>query len=136
MSETLFTIEEAEEVLVRIEPVVRTVAENRRALIHLTNDLIALQEDARSARKVEASTLVNKQTELDFLVKIINDSLEVIEETGAQPKDLDSGLIDFPAILEGKPVLLCWKLGEEGISFYHSYDEGFAGRKPLQRARS
>lgn len=136
MSEKLFTIEEAEELLVRIEPVVRTVAENRRALIHLTNDLIALQEDARSARKVEASTLVNKQTELDFLVKIINDSLEVIEETGAQPKDLDSGLIDFPAVLEGKPVLLCWKLGEKGISFYHSHEEGFAGRKPLQRARS
>lgn len=136
MSEKLFTLEEAEELLARIEPLVRTVAENRRALIHLTNDLIALQEDARSARKVEASTLVNKQTELDFLVKIINDSLEVIEETGAQPKDLDSGLIDFPAILEGKPVLLCWKLGEEGISFYHYYEEGFAGRKPLQRARS
>lgn len=136
MSERLFSIEEAEEMLTRIEPLVRTIADNRRAVMHLTNDLIALQEDARSDRKVEAATMVNKQTELDFLVKIINESLEAIEEMGAQPKDLDMGLIDFPAILEGEPVLLCWKLGEESIGFYHSYDEGFSGRKPLQRVKS
>ncbi|HSP07944.1 MAG TPA: DUF2203 domain-containing protein [Acidobacteriota bacterium] len=136
MSERLFTVEEAEELLVSIEPLARTIADNRRAVLHLTNDLIALQEDARSDRKVEAATLLNKQTELDFLVRIINESLEAIEEMGAQPKDLDQGLIDFPAILEGEPVLLCWKLGEESIRYYHSYEEGFAGRRPLQRVRS
>jgi hypothetical protein len=133
MPEKIFTLEEAEELLVRIEPLALTITENRRALIHLTNELIALQEDARNNRKVDAAALLNKQTELDFLVKIINDSLEAIEETGALPKDLDSGLVDFPSVLDGKPVLLCWKLGEERIGFYHSYEDGFAGRKPLKR---
>lgn len=133
MPEKLFTVEEAEEVLVQIEPIVRSVAENRRAVMHLTHDLITLQEDARKDRKVEASALMNMQTELDFLVKIINESLEAVEQTGAQPKDLDTGLIDFPAVIDGQPVLLCWKLGEEGIHFYHSYEGGFTGRKPLHR---
>lgn len=136
MPERLFSIEEADEMLVRIEPLARTIADNRRAVMHLTNDLLALQEDARSDRKVEAATLINKQTELDFLIKIINESLEAIEELGAQPKDLDTGLIDFPSILEGRPVLLCWKLGEESIGFYHSYEEGFSGRKPLPKVRT
>lgn len=134
MPEKLFTVEEAEEVLIQIEPFVRNVAENRRALMHLTNEFITLQENARKDRKVEATALINMQTELDFLVKIINESLEVIEQSGAQPKDLDTGLIDFPAVIDGQPVLLCWKLGEEGIRFFHAYEEGFAGRKPLHRS--
>ena len=48
---------------------------------------------------------------------------------GVQIKDLDIGLLDFPCLVEGKVVLLCWKLGEETITHWHGTDEGFAGRK-------
>ena len=135
--EKTFTVEEAEELLQKIEPLVRTISENRRAVLHLGNELASIQEDARSGeRRVDASDLINMQTELDFLVKIIHDSIDAIEELGVQPKDLDSGLIDFPALIEGRPVLLCWKLGEESIGYYHNYEDGFAGRKPLKRTRT
>jgi hypothetical protein len=50
---------------------------------------------------------------------------------GAQVKDLDSGLIDFPALRRGETVLLCWQLGEDEIAWWHSVDDGFAGRRPL-----
>jgi len=48
-----------------------------------------------------------------------------------QIKDLDRGLIDFPAILAGREVFLCWEMGEEDIEFYHELDSGYAGREPL-----
>ena len=46
-------------------------------------------------------------------------------------KDLDIGLLDFPCQVEGRTVLLCWKLGEKGITHWHDPSEGFAGRKPI-----
>jgi hypothetical protein len=54
-----------------------------------------------------------------------------IQEAGVVVKDLDVGLVDFPSMLEGEEIYLCWKLGEEHIAFWHGIDEGFTGRKPL-----
>jgi hypothetical protein len=51
---------------------------------------------------------------------------------GVQVKDMDRGLIDFPAEVEGQDALLCWHVGEERIAFWHSPEEGFAGRKPIE----
>lgn len=48
-----------------------------------------------------------------------------------QIKDLDRGLIDFPAILNGREVFLCWEMGEDDIGFWHDLDAGYAGREPL-----
>ena len=53
------------------------------------------------------------------------------EEIGCVIKDLDIGLIDFPALYRGKEVYLCWRLGEPDIGFWHPIDEGFAGRRPI-----
>ena len=54
-----------------------------------------------------------------------------IEQAGCVVKDLDTGLIDFPSVVNDEQVYLCWKLGEERIRYWHRMDEGFAGRKPL-----
>jgi hypothetical protein len=54
-----------------------------------------------------------------------------IDEAGVQVKDLDEGLLDFPAKRDDADILLCWKVGEPEIGFWHGVDEGFAGRKPL-----
>ena len=56
---------------------------------------------------------------------------EHINAAGAQIKSLEEGLLDFPSRREGEEVLLCWKLGEDDIRYWHGVDEGFAGRKPL-----
>ena len=57
------------------------------------------------------------------------DALSEIDSIGVQVKDLDIGLLDFPCEVEGKTVLLCWKMGEVSITHWHGTDEGFAGRK-------
>jgi hypothetical protein len=46
-------------------------------------------------------------------------------------KDIDEGLIDFPALSGGETVLLCWRLGEDEIRYWHSVEDGFAGRREL-----
>ena len=56
---------------------------------------------------------------------------DLIDEAGAQIKSLEEGLLDFPALRGDEVVLLCWKLGEDEIGYWHGVDEGFAGRKPL-----
>ena len=65
------------------------------------------------------------------MTSAIADCAERIEGAGAQVKSLEEGLIDFPALRGEEEVLLCWKLGEDEISYWHRADEGFAGRKPL-----
>ncbi len=61
----------------------------------------------------------------------LESSVEEIERLGCQFKGIDLGLVDFPARIDGKTVLLCWQYGEKQIAFWHRADEGFAGRRPL-----
>ncbi len=58
--------------------------------------------------------------------------LGVFERLGLVIRDLDRGLIDFPAILEGREAYLCWQAGEEEIGFWHGLEDGFAGRRPIE----
>jgi hypothetical protein len=75
--------------------------------------------------------LAKLRAERDKFGQIITDTLAEITALGVQVKDLDIGLLDFPCIVDGKMVLLCWKLGEESIGHWHGVDEGFAGRKRI-----
>jgi len=61
----------------------------------------------------------------------VTQAAEQLERLGVLVKDLDTGLVDFPALHEGEEVLLCWQLGEDEVAYWHGVDEGFAGRKPL-----
>ena len=57
--------------------------------------------------------------------------LLALAEAGVVVKDIDRGLIDFPALLEGREVFLCWELGEDEVGFWHELDAGYPGRRPL-----
>jgi hypothetical protein len=61
----------------------------------------------------------------------LNEIVGRFTDQGVQVKDMDRGLIDFPAEVEGEDALLCWHVGEERIGYWHSPEDGFAGRKPL-----
>ncbi len=62
----------------------------------------------------------------------LNEIVARFTDQGVQVKDMDRGLIDFPAEVDGQDALLCWHVGEERIAFWHSPQDGFAGRKPLE----
>lgn len=132
MSDRYFTLEEAERLIPKLEMIVTNMMEHRKTALLIEEELSSMQERIHDGENVMASELVNKRTELDFIVQIVQESLEEIENLGAQPKDLDLGLVDFPAVLDGEEVLLCWKFGEKSIRFYHGLTDGYAGRKPIK----
>ena len=63
----------------------------------------------------------------------LDDLLHAILATGAQVKDMNTGLLDFPAWRSDHEVCLCWKLGEEKIAFWHEIEDGFAGRQSIDQ---
>ena len=80
------------------------------------------------------STLRNwsrRKAEKEKAIQRAKDAVAEIDAAGVQVKDLDIGLLDFPCMVDGDVVLLCWKMGEKGITHYHGTSEGFAGRKPI-----
>ena len=57
--------------------------------------------------------------------------LETIEQSGIVLRDIDRGLVDFPALVEDREVYLCWELGEDEVAYWHDLDAGYGGREPL-----
>jgi hypothetical protein len=80
---------------------------------------------------VNVAQAARRRAEREKAMKEATDTVAEIDEIGVQVKDLEQGLLDFPSVMEGQTVLLCWKLGEKEIGFWHTSEEGFAGRKPL-----
>jgi len=72
-----------------------------------------------------------KTEQLDFVVKDLMTSISELEDLGVKLRDIDTGLLDFPAKRFGEVVYLCWKYGESGIEFWHTQSEGFASRKQI-----
>jgi hypothetical protein len=73
------------------------------------------------------------KNQYDSSAATLKTELERIEEIGVLVKDLDTGLVDFPTLLEDREVYLCWRVDESDIGHWHGVDEGFAGRKAIDR---
>lgn len=132
MSPRYFTAEEANDALQDVRPLTEELVEHRRALVELQELQLSLtQRIAGNGGNVEPRKLQELQERLDEEVAGIARCVARIHEAGALVKDLDEGLVDFPARREGEDVLLCWRLGEEEIGYWHGLEEGFSGRKPL-----
>jgi hypothetical protein len=119
-----FTREEAEALLPTIEPMLR---ELRTARDRLT-DAEAHQLLADAA-PTNGGGAPGREVGEGFLE--VRRLLGSIQELGIVIRDIDRGLIDFPAILDGEEVYLCWQLDENGIAWWHDLESGFGGRQPL-----
>jgi hypothetical protein len=128
-----FTLEEAESLLPILESLLRTSIEGKKKIESLEEAFQELKNrislaGGMTVNVVEAS---RQRAIYDKTVQQVRDAVAEIHSIGVQVKDLDIGLLDFPCQLENEVVLLCWKYGEQGITHYHTMDEGFAGRKPI-----
>jgi hypothetical protein len=127
-----FTPREANEELKEIRPLVEEIVAHTREQRRLQAARQALAERiAGNGGGIDASALGElEEAERRERVEIVR-RVNAVHERGAIIKDLDTGLVDFPARLEGEEVLLCWQLGEEQVEHWHGLEEGFAGRKRL-----
>ncbi|HXS94456.1 MAG TPA: DUF2203 domain-containing protein [Candidatus Limnocylindrales bacterium] len=82
---------------------------------------------------VDRKRALEARTRRETAAARLRNSIEQIQGLGCVVKDLDIGLVDFPTLFRGKEVYLCWKLGERGIEYWHGVDEGFRGRKYIDR---
>ena len=107
--------------------------DSRKKLAGLENELAAVSARIMMMGGVIVpyEKLAAVRMEHQQLAETLKSALNRILETGCLVKDLDVGLLDFPAVINHQDVYLCWKLGEDRIRFYHRQDEGFASRKPL-----
>lgn len=128
-----FSLTEAERLRVQLEPILIEAMESRRKMSDVDDKINALaQKISRSGGlSVSYEKAARQRLERNQLEQGIQSALERIIETGCVVKDLDVGLLDFPARIDDEDVYLCWKLGEDRIRFYHRQDEGFSGRKPI-----
>jgi hypothetical protein len=127
-----FTAEEANEALEEVRPLTEELVEHRRGLAELQERQVALTARiAGNGGNVQPHEVQGLQERLDEALAGIARCVARIHELGALVKDLDQGLVDFPAQRGEEDVLLCWRLGEEKIGFWHGLEEGFSGRRPL-----
>jgi hypothetical protein len=128
-----FTLTEAERTRVEVEPILIEAMERRRQLAEVDDKLgdVAQQIGLLGGVLVAHARVSEMRDQHNALGAKLQTALERIEATGCVVKDLQAGLLDFPALLNNQEVYLCWRLGEDRIRFYHGIHEGFSGRKPL-----
>ena len=120
-----FTLSEANETLNTIRPLVNEIQAIRQKVLSSQPDIwSALEKSVGNGGNRSLSLLIEDFEQLDALV-------HSILELGVLIKDINTGLLDFPALREGREVYLCWQLGEGEIAFWHEVDSGYAGRQPI-----
>lgn len=128
----IFTLEQANAVL----PLVRAITTD---MVNLSLEVIDRRERlallsagrASSPRDLYAEELAQIEEELEKDNERLQGYVAELQELGVEPKSGPEGLIDFPAMIEGRLVFLCWKLGEPEVTYWHDLEAGFRGRQSL-----
>jgi hypothetical protein len=127
-----FTPDEANSALADVRPVAERLVRLRERMREVEREQGRLVTAiGGNGGGYAAGDLDAAQTELVGLAGAVGACVQRLEELGVVVKDLDLGLVDFPAVREGISVFLCWHVGEDEIAFWHGLDEGYAGRKPV-----
>lgn len=130
---TKFTVDDAN----------RTLPLVRRIVSDAVRDYWRWQEKVREYEEVAANRTIDRpnddadrlEGEAQQLARDIDGYIAEIRELGVEMKGIDTGLVDFPAEVDGRTVLLCWQLGEDSVQYWHEEDAGFAGRRPIASIR-
>ena len=121
-----FTLAQANAIVTAIRPLVAEMLEIRQVILSREPQVWPVFEKAAgNGGNTAASQVALEFQRLDTLVREIH-------RTGAILKDINTGLIDFLALREGREIYLCWQYGEDQIVYWHEVDAGFAGRQPLK----
>ena len=124
-NERIFTLSEANCLIPQLEQLWQIIKEERNVLINTKEEI----KKASSKAHLGGGSVVGPR--YIQAIQEINESLHTIHEWGVLVKDIESGLCDFPYLLDGRLVYLCWKFGEDQIHSWHEINGGFSGRQIL-----
>ena len=129
----VFTVEEANQLIARLETLLKDMRALRNKVISLEVEIDALELVSDKDEEGNAPALNRKVEEYTRTVKRFYSRVDDIHETGCFIKDIDLGLIDFYTMYKGRVVYLCWKLGEPEVGHWHETGLGFSSRQPISR---
>lgn len=134
--ERTFTLQEAQVLLPVLENLLKKAIEGKKLIEQVNEEFQQVSHRVFLAGgcEVDIATLARRKAEKEKAEQRVKDALAEIDSAGVQVKDLDIGLLDFPCVVEDRVILLCWKLGEKSIEHWHSVEEGFRGRKPIDES--
>lgn len=133
MPDRTFTLQEAQSLLPVLESLLRTAIDGKKLIEAVDAEFqeLAHRVFLAGGLLVNIVQVARRKAEREKTIQRVKDAMAEIDAIGVQVKDLDIGLLDFPCMVDGRTVLLCWKLGEKEITHWHGETEGFAGRKPI-----
>jgi hypothetical protein len=121
-SRKYFTVDEANRSLPYVRRIIEDIRATYQRAVHLQQKL---------DEPMQQEILEAVQVDYEEAVDALNRFVEELHTVGVELKDYELGLIDFPALAEGREVYLCWRRGEDRVNAWHEVDAGFAGRKDL-----
>jgi hypothetical protein len=127
-----YGIDEANGLLPEVERILAALRDQRTELIELRDRVVAaspIDDEAPSAGVAERIRLL--RLGMQGLIDQMQAGVARLVELDITLRDIATGLIDFPALVSGSPIWLCWRLGEDDVAHWHALDEGFDSRRPL-----
>jgi len=128
----LFTIDQANAMLPLVRAITSDLAVLAKDVVERRHRL-ALLTSGRDFKPGDpySDELAQMESDLERDATRLQEYVDELRELGVEPKGAVEGLVDFPCRLEGRLALLCWKLGEPEILYWHDLESGFGGRQPL-----
>lgn len=126
-----FDIDAANASLAEVEPILVTLADQRAELIRLRDRSRATSAAGGGMAEIDDDESRLVRLRMQGVVDQMAAAVAHIDAMGITLRDIERGLIDFPALVGGRQVWLCWELGESGVTHWHELDDGFGGRRPL-----
>ncbi|MDQ3870554.1 MAG: DUF2203 domain-containing protein [Chloroflexota bacterium] len=124
-----YDIDEANAQLERLRPVLERLRADRDGVAEVQAELVRLR--GTDGSRQHAQELREREQRIRVLVRRMQEAVAQIEAWDVTLRDIGTGLIDFPALANGRPIWLCWRLSEDRIGWWHEHDTGFDARKPL-----
>jgi hypothetical protein len=132
MAPRVFTPEEANAALPELRPLVEAMVDAKLVLDEAQERRDAIGRGiAGNGGGIPPAELATLEHEVNEAATALAAAIGEVQALGVLVKDLDAGLVDFPAKRDGEDILLCWQLGEDEVAFWHGLEDGYAGRRPL-----
>ena len=125
----LFTVHEANDVLPALRPVVKRISDHLDSV--RAKSAVVIREQQLSPTSPDLMKRLQDNEAIARLIQEVKSLVEEINSYGCMCKGIEEGLVDFPCLLGGEIIFLCWRYGEESVTHWHRIEDGFAGRKPL-----
>jgi hypothetical protein len=128
-----FTLEEAQSLLPVLEALLKRATEGKQSAEEAESGLTELARRIylSGGMRVDTAKVARLRAEMESHSKLVRECVAEIDSIGVQVKDLEAGLLDFPCRLDDQVVLLCWRRGEPAIEHWHTVEDGFQGRQPV-----